>query len=229
MAAQNLWLYGIFASYRDARIARGDEGYAHPVSRETLPDLVTAPFRPRVVSRAWFWAGLPVMVGAAVGLSALVQPQEIGRGVRSLGDGRGVWFLGRHHGTEAGFALGETYHLSLFLPVGVGEEAAFRGTLQPVLSEWLGVWPGWVATSLVFGAVHIFNFTEQEDGASVGLKAVPFITAVGGYLGLVSMRTGGQLETSVALHFWYDFLLSTINFVADPDHQPFALRWGLRF
>ena len=36
-------------------------------------------------------------------------------------------------------------------------------------------------------------------------------------------------ETSVALHFWYDFLLGTIGFIADPDNQPFVVRGGIVF
>ena len=36
IAAQNLWTYGIYASYRDARLARGDLGYRYPISREGL-------------------------------------------------------------------------------------------------------------------------------------------------------------------------------------------------
>jgi hypothetical protein len=31
------------------------------------------------------------------------------------------------------------------------------------------------------------------------------------------------------MHFWYDFLLSTASFVVDPEHQPFAVRFGAAF
>src|SRR5207253_3438 len=65
--AQNIWFYGVFAAYRDARLMRGDIGYRHPVARETLGQLASAPFRPRIWKRPWFWAGLPLMLGAAVG------------------------------------------------------------------------------------------------------------------------------------------------------------------
>jgi membrane protease YdiL (CAAX protease family) len=229
MAAQNLWFYGVFASYRDARLARGDLGYRYPVSHESLGDLVSAPVRPSVLRRPWFWIGLPVALGAAIGWSALVSPSDVGRGVRSLDDGRGVWFLGRHYDTGPGVALGETYYASLFLPVGVGEESLFRGALQPALCESLGQWPGLVMTSVIFGGVHLFNFVDQPGGWGTAAKALPFLTAVGGYLGLTAIRTGFQLETSVALHVWYDFLIGTVAFIADPDHQPFALRFGLPF
>jgi len=229
IAAQNLWFYGVFAGYRDARLARGDQGARYPVSRESLTDLVTAPVRPRVLRRPWFWAGLPVAVGAAIGFSALVSPSDVGRGVRSLGDGRGVWFLGRHYGTAPGVMLGETYYAGLFLPVGVGEEALFRGVVQPALCDSLGLWPGLALSSVIFGGVHLFNFADQPDGWSTAAKVLPFLTAVGGYLGLTAIETGYNLETSVALHFWYDFLIGTISFVADPDHQPFALKLGMPF
>jgi membrane protease YdiL (CAAX protease family) len=228
-AAQNLWFYGVFASYRDARLRRNDEGYTYPVSREELTDLATAPFRPSVLRRHWFWAGLPLLFGAALGFSALVDGDEPLRATRTLGEEGGVWFLGRRYGTRTGFALGEGYYAGLFVPVGIGEEALFRGALQPGLSELLGLWPGWAVTSLIFGAAHAFNFTEEEDGWSIAAKAVPFITATGSYLGLVAIKTGFQLETSVALHFWYNFLLGTTSFIFDPDNQPFALRFGLPF
>lgn len=229
MAAQNLWFYGIFASYRDARLLRGDQGYRYPVSPESLTDLLTAPVRPSVLRRPWFWLGLPLALGAAAGFSALVSPGDFSGHMRSLGDGGGVWFLGRHYGTGPGVALASSYNASLFLPVGVGEEALFRGTIQAGLSEELGLWPGWVVASLIFGGVHFFNFVDQPGGLATGAKAVPFLTAVGAYFGLVSIETGHTLATNVALHTWYDFLLSTLSFVADPDHQPFSLRIGMPF
>jgi membrane protease YdiL (CAAX protease family) len=113
--------------------------------------------------------------------------------------------------------------------VGVGEEALFRGAVQPALCESLGLWPGWALTSVIFGGVHLFNFLDQPDGWSTAAKALPFLTAVGSYLGLTAIKTGHNLETSVALHFWYDFLIGTVAFVADPDHQPFALKVGVPF
>jgi membrane protease YdiL (CAAX protease family) len=229
IAAQNLWSYGIFASYRDARLARGDLGYRYPISREGLDDLVVAPFRPRVLARPWFWAGVPLMLGAAIGFSALVAPDDLGRGTRSLSEVDRVWFLGRGYGKKAGFLLGESYYAGLFLPVGIGEEALFRGAIQPAMTEWLGLWPGWAATSLLFGGVHAFNFIGEEDAGSTMLKAVPFISVVGSVLGLTAIKTGFQLETSVAQHFWYDFLLGTISFIADPHHQPFTLKLGWGF
>src|SRR4029077_14664929 len=98
-------------------------------------------------------------------------------GPRSLTDGKGVNFLGYHYGTAGGFALGETYNLGHYLPVGVGEESLFRGVIQAGLSETsLGLWGGWAAASAIFGGAHVFNFI---DGSSSGFKnaaiAVPYL------------------------------------------------------
>ena len=53
--------------------------------------------------------------------------------------------------------------------------------------------------------------------------------AMGSTLGLAYMSTGYRLETGVAMHFWYDFLLSTASFIVDPQHQPFVARVGMTF
>ena len=47
--------------------------------------------------------------------------------------------------------------------------------------------------------------------------------------GLAFIKTGYKLETSVAMHFWYDFLLSTAGYIADPQHQPFVVQYGTGF
>jgi hypothetical protein len=52
------------------------------------------------------------------------------------------------------------------------------------------------------------------------------IAILGSSLGLADQHTRYHLETSVAMHFWYDFLLSTVGFAADPQHQPFVVNYG---
>jgi membrane protease YdiL (CAAX protease family) len=231
MGLQNLWLYGIFASYRDARLARGDLGARYPVAREQLSELLFAPFNPRVLKSPWVWAGLPALLGGAVGLGVLfnhLSGEPATQMTRSLTDGGGVQFFGKHYGAGAGVALGETYNLSLFLPVGIGEEAAFRGVIQAGLSETpLDLWGGWAVGSVIFGALHTLNFVGKENGAREAALAVPYITLTGSYLGFLYIHSRFSLAQGVALHFWYDFLLSTIDFVADPDHQPFVARFGM--
>lgn len=235
MGAQNLWFYGIYATYRDARLARGDAGYKYPVAREHADDLLLAPFNPRILRKAWVWAGVPAGLAAAVGVAYLASRVSDGGSatstMRTLGDPGGVRFFGRSYGTGTGFALGSAYNAALFLPVGVGEEALFRGAIQAGLSETsLDLWGGWAVASVIFGGTHLFNFVDSGSGGwKTAAVAVPYLMASGGYLGLVYIETGFSLRTGAAVHFWYDFLLTTIDFIADPDHQPFVMRFGMPF
>jgi len=234
MAAQNTWFYGIYASYRDARLARGDLGARYPVAKEQLGDLLLAPFNPRVLKSPWVWGGLPLMLGAAVGASYLIARASAAEApaaaVRTLGDGGGVTFFGRHYGTASGVTLGEMYNASIYLPVGVGEEALFRGVVQAGLSETpLGLWGGWAVGSAIFGAAHTFNFIGERGGARTAALTVPYLAVTGSYLGFVYVHSGFSLLQGAALHFWYDFALSTISFVADPDNQPFVARFAMPF
>jgi len=222
MAAQNLWFYSIFDAYRDTRVLRGDTGYRHAISRESLPHLASAPFRPGVLKRPWVWGGVPLALGAGIAVSYLASRDD---GVQrpTIFDVRKVNVLGHDFARGPGFAAGAAYYAALFVPVGVGEEALFRGLIQTELEERLGTWGGLATASAIFGAVHFFNFLEDPRSAAV---AVPVITVLGSSLGLAYIRTGHKLETSVAMHFWYDFLLSAAAFAADPQHQPFVVQYG---
>ncbi len=222
-AGQDLWFYSIFDAYRDARILRGDAGYSHPISRETLPELASAPFRPSVLARPWVWAGVPLALGAGVAVSFLIG----GPGsVPSINDVRQINVLGHNFGRAGGIAAGEGYFLTLFTGVGVGEEALFRGLIQTELMERMGTYGGLVAASAIFGAVHTLNYVQPGADPKEALVAVPVIAVLGSSLGLAYIHTGYKLETSVAMHFWYDFLLSTVGFMIDPTHQPFVVQYG---
>ena len=112
--------------------------------------------------------------------------------------------FGHRSSRAAAFAAGEGYYAALFDTVGVGEEALFRGVFQTELEERLGPTGGLVAASALFGAVHFLNYL---DDPKQGLIAVPAIAVLGSGMGLAYQHTGYTLETSVAMHFWYDFLL----------------------
>jgi membrane protease YdiL (CAAX protease family) len=234
-AAQNLWFYGVYATYRDARLARGDAGARYPVAREDVGDLLFAPFNPRVLESPWVWAGVPLMLTAAMGASygfSRVVPSSSSptTSMRHLWDGGGVEFFGRHHGATTGIAAGEAYDVGLYLPVGVGEEALFRGVVQAELSETsLGLWGGWAVGSAIFGAAHAINYIGVQDGFDKAALAVPYLMLTGSYLGFLYVHSNFSLKQGAAVHFWYDFLLGTLDFIVDPDHQPFVAHFGMPF
>lgn len=224
IAGQNMWFYSVFDAYRDARKLRGDVGYDHAITDETLDDLLAAPFTPRVLASPWVWGGVPLMLAAGLALSYLVSPGELtGTSITKV---KSVNFLGNQLSPAAGFAAGEAYYATLFAPVGVGEEALFRGMVQSELEERWGTYGGLAGASAIFGGVHAVNFVGNPGTA---LVAVPFIGAIGSVLGMAYIRTGYRLETSVAMHFWYDFLLSSAAFALDPENQPFVVDYTGRF
>lgn len=224
LAAQNLWFYSIFDAYRDARVLRDDHGYRHKITRESLGELATAPFRPSVLKSPWVWGGVPIALGTGLAVSYLMARGSGGGMARpSIGDVQRINVLGRDLSRGAGFAAGTGYHLAMFAPVGVGEEALFRGLIQTELEERFGTAGGLATASLIFGATHVLNFLDDPKTAAI---AIPVISVLGSSLGLAYIKTGHKLSTSVAMHFWYDFLLSTAAFVSDPQHQPFVVQYG---
>ena len=199
---------------------RGDAGYKFSITRESLGELASAPFRPSVIKSPWVWAGVPIALLAGIGVSYLAGDFT---DTPSILDEKRVNVLGHQFHRGTGFAAGTAYLAGMFAPVGVGEESLFRGVVQTEMEERFGTLGGLFAASVIFGGVHVFNFLDDPGAAAI---AVPVITVLGSSLGLAYQHTGHKLATGVAMHFWYDFLLSTIAFAADPEHQPFVVNYA---
>jgi membrane protease YdiL (CAAX protease family) len=224
---QDLWFYSIFDAYRAARVMRDDAGYRTRITRETLPELATAPFRPSVLARPWVWAGVPLTLGVGLGITYLIDRSSFS-GHTSLFDLRSINILGHNFRSHAGaFAAGEAYWAAVFDPVGVGEESLFRGYLQTELEEQLGTYGGLATASAIFGAFHLANFVGPGQDIKQAGYAIPVIATLGAGFGLAYIQTGHRLETGVAMHFWYDFLLSSVAFVVDPTNQPFVVQFSM--
>ena len=76
----------------------------------------------------------------------------------------------------------------------------------------------------MFGLFHATNvfFLDPKERVGYLAKSVPFITLVGAYLGWAYQETGYGLQAPMAVHFWYDYLLSVVSFVLDPKNSPLA-------
>jgi hypothetical protein len=88
--------------------------------------------------------------------------------------------------------IGDLALISLL--AGFGEEMLFRGVIQGALTDWLGLWPGLVLASVLFGLFHPFT---------------PFYmflaTLVGIYLGAAWIWSENLLVPIIA-HGLYDFV-----------------------
>lgn len=91
---------------------------------------------------------------------------------------------------EQGFLLLMTGTL-LIGAKAVGEEALFRGVLQPLLCRTWGVAAGIALTAIAFTAIHVAG--GWRDPVSL-LN----ITLAGGWFGLLAWRTGGILAPTLA-------------------------------
>jgi len=87
---------------------------------------------------------------------------------------------------------------------GIAEEMLFRGVVQAAVGRWFGLWPGIVAASVLFGAVHLITVTYGILAALVGI-----------YLGWSYIASGNLLVVIVA-HALYDFL-ALVYLVRGPE------------
>ncbi len=219
IALQNTWIYAVADIYRDDRLA----ARALYTPQDSLDALVLAPVHPDVVLTWEVSLGVVGALAAAITWSALTFP------LRPEADDDATAARLQLSLTDS-LRFGGTSAL-LFSHVAIGEEILFRGTLHSRMAASLGEGWGWGASALIFGATHLTNLVAlpRERWLTYATLDVPFITLVGAYLGWVYQDTGYSLASPVAVHFWYDTLLSVAAFAATGGEQPFQLSWGLPF
>ncbi len=197
--AQNTWSYGIYSAYRDARIANGLTGYSYKMPTDSFFDLATAPFRPSVLKKPEVWGGVLGALAVAFTTAYVVESIE-GRIPSPAASSRGPLFP------------------MMALPVGVGEEALFRGYLQTQFCEMFRPEIGITLSSLSFGAAHIPNAQALEKNRrwTYYSFSLPLITSLGAYLGWLTHKNG-SLKESVAVHTLYDMALFSLAALADEE------------
>jgi membrane protease YdiL (CAAX protease family) len=196
------------------------------VPQESLGELARAPFSGEVLSRPIVWAGIAGSLAAGILVSALVD-----HGIDTTNAGKRPILFGREMSTALGYPLAGAIGVALFEHVALAEEMAFRGGVQSAFARSSGETKGWIYASLIFGAIHGSNilFLGRGQRFTYLVVGVPFITLLGSYLGLAYRSSGYSLAPSVAIHFWYDLLIETAGFIADPKNSPLAMSWGMPF
>jgi membrane protease YdiL (CAAX protease family) len=215
VALQDLWVYGLAAAAIDEDLA----AHAPYAPRDTTADLVAAPWNLAVLRRPAVWAGTLGLLAVGIGASLLVD--ESADAARA-GDDPDVF--GRRFDAPVGYPLGFGVGVGLFAHVAAAEEALFRGVLQSRFARHAGETQGWVGASLLFGLAHAPNalLLPAEQRRDYLLIGLPVITAAGAYLGWVYRDGAYGLAAPVAIHFWYDLLLTTTFFVLDPEAAPWS-------
>ena len=196
---QNTYLYSMYAAYRDARIYNHDMGFTYPMPKDSLSDLVKAPFQWSIIKKPEVWGGVIGMLSLGIGISYFLMPP-----------------------TPASIAGSHMLPINAF-PVGIGEEAFFRGYIQSHCNETFGPVGSIAFSSLLFGAAHIPNGLAIEDPAQQKRYfqfILPLITSYGAYFGWLTHKNT-SLKESVAVHAWYDFaiFLASYSIVRSAVHQ----------
>lgn len=215
-------MVGISDVLIDRDLARG-ELYT---PTDTLGDLLAAPFNIEVMKQAKVWVGLAVALAVGVGASVALTED---RPDVDLGQDPNVF--GRKLSPELGYPAGGLAFAGLFSHVAPAEELLFRGVVQSELARRYGENLGWAGGSLLFGAIHAPNAwtLPEEDRRDYLIYGLPVITAIGGYLGYLYKDSGYSLAPPAAVHFWYDFLLSSTFFIIDPDNSALSAKLRLTF
>lgn len=219
VAVQDLWVYGVSRSTVDQALARG-QLYAPP---DELPGMLAAPFDPRVLRRPSVFAAILVLSAGGTALQwGLDTPTAFG--------GRPNLF-GARPSEAVGYPLAAGMHGLLMSHVAVAEEIAFRGIVQSGAARATSETGGWLIGSAVFGPLHAANalLLPEEERLWYLAVAVPWITVTGSWLGLVYRWGDYSLTGPIAVHWWYNMLVSATAFAADPEENTFnatiRVRW----
>lgn len=188
IALQSTWSYGLYAAYRDTRNYNQNAGYQYKMPNDSFADLTYAPLRWKVIKKPEVWGGFLGALAVASTVSYFAFPQEVR--------------------IKPNLSMADDPSPFIALPVGIGEEALFRGFLQSCLTEATSPWGGIAVSSLAFGAAHIPNayMLDKEDRWRYYAFSLPLITSMGAYFGWMTYKNN-SIQESVALHTWYDFVL----------------------
>ncbi len=194
------------------------------VPQDTLPELAVAPFNLRVLSQPDVWAGILGTFAAGLGVTAITG--GLSRPFRAR-----PRLFGTDFAPGLGYATGGVIGAGLFEHVAIAEETTFRGTFQSAFARRFGEDQGLVYGALLFGALHAPNaiFLDSSERVSYLAIGVPFLTLIGGYLGWSYRQHGYGLAAPVAIHFWYDLLISAASFAMDPRHNQLSGSIALPF
>jgi membrane protease YdiL (CAAX protease family) len=166
----------VFQSFRSAVRDNRQDGkntsYSFLPEKETTADLLQAPFQFSHFLKPSTFIPLGVALGIVTGLR---QNPRFGLNPSYL-----------------------TFSSSISYAAGVGEEAMFRGWMQPLFYEQFNskFWAN-TSTSLIFAAAHI--------SAENPIPLPQFI--LGGYLGWLVDSGGWSLSQSIFVHTWWDIIV----------------------
>ena len=195
----------------------------HPGATETMQidktpfsQLLWAPFNPRIFTKPY------VLSFAALGVGiGIVEYHLSGRHYRNISS---VTAISTRMSRAGGTAYYEGASLALSYGTAVSEEMIFRGMLMPFLDFKWGKVKGLWGSSVIFGGLHLLNPDVKQP-----LMVFAVITAGGPALGWNVQKNDYRLREVIAAHFWYDLIILTSAWIADPENNPLGIKVELEF
>jgi membrane protease YdiL (CAAX protease family) len=181
-----------------------------------LNRLLRAPFEPKNLTSPLVIAC--ALFGIADGIVAYP------RHGKRFGDISTVGAFGNRLDRTQGMLYYETASAALSFGAAVSEEMLYRGVLLPVLDYRYGKQAGLIASSLIFGILHITNPDIDRP-----VYFVSQATLAGFVFGRSVQRKGYLLSEAIAGHFWYDFVSLTTTFLLNPRENPIGLSIEFRY
>jgi membrane protease YdiL (CAAX protease family) len=221
IASGDLLLYSVADYAFDVQRAGG----LALVPQDDFFELIAAPFDLDVLASLDVLGGIAVAVALELGLSYATGDDAF----KSTRFGADPNLFGRALDRRIGYPIAGAIGVGTFTQVAIAEESFFRGVLQSGLARNHGETEGWIFGSLLFGAAHLPNalFVNASERVTYLALGVPFITALGSYLGLAYRWHDYSLLAPVAVHFWYDLLISAVAFLLHPESSPLSARIAL--
>ncbi|MEC9283379.1 MAG: CPBP family intramembrane glutamic endopeptidase [Bdellovibrionota bacterium] len=183
----SLSAYQSFRSRIKAYENTGEFAFIKDTGDDEVGDIMLAPFDFSHLKKKTTWIPLAVIFGLGAQFLALSQDDnsELDENDRPLGDASTI-FSGSLLSYQAG----------------VGEEALFRGFLQPYFRYKMNsnVYAN-LSSSAIFGALHY-----SSDNPFPIAQA-----AMGYYLGWLTQRNGWSIRESAFLHTWWDVVAINIS------------------
>jgi membrane protease YdiL (CAAX protease family) len=220
---QDLWLYGVSDTILEEQ--RADR--LPYVPEDTMPELVAAPFNGSILTRPEVLLPVPALVAAGMGVSMLAKetnPKPAWTDTPKL--------FGADVSPGLAYPAAAGAFAATFEHVALAEETAFRGVLQGELARACGQACGWALGAWIFGAFHASNallIDDPDKQKRYLMIGVPYLIGVGEYISGVYWADGYSLATTVAVHFWYDFLLSAVDFLYEPRNSMISAKMGWPF
>jgi len=205
----NTHFYNVYASYQDARISNKNKNYNTPISKRSVVDLLTAPVNLDIITRPTFLLPMGIISGL-VGLRLIVANGNSGVDTSTE---KKIW--------------GTSILAAQSTGIGLGEEAFFRGYLQPEFTDLFGKeWLGILSQALVFGAAH---YNSGGVTLEQKLQKVLFTSWSAIYGGWLFAKNKQDLRENIAIHAWWDFIILGSMFLTQGEAAPIVYSVTLPF